>query len=898
MRAASVLYFVLWFAALEAVAGSYRYGTLSWKHVEAERPNTVEFELITAWTRSFKWVYVKQVDSPDGSARTLDSPPIVGDVLRVTGLTFADETGTKSTEMGSSSIVVKTGDGAQYFVDVQVTAYSASEDWVMGNFTFRHSYATPYDADAPFTPIYPADFSYEAATGEDLAANQPFKHTPWVATFEGCCRAQVDSNVNNGGKAYKVHTMLDLTDRNNAPAARTLPVITVPVAGSAMPEEQPMFYVMAKDQFTPGRLDPTAMSSTTSNYPGDDHAPAPLKYMLADAAALQLEGYMPPSGVAVHRDTGMVTVTTSGMATGYQQLAIMVDSGSSRTVIDLMVRVVPAACQPMAVNASLAPLTGEVKAVEKQMGWVGYSLAVPVWVSYDCMPVQDLVLNYVFASLSVEASSAGPNGIVYNSEPGGLDNQGMPPGAMLGSMAMDAIVDVRLSLDNPFSAHRPGHDAAVNKLNRDYANAPGAQELWDDGFRPVLMQGKTMSMIDERALSATISMAAFNLNTGTGGAAVYMWVKRGSSEPAITEFTISTTEEEEEEAERAGFMKLDVDVNEQSASPDEVYVWYKKGSGAAITDITLVDDAVEGVFSDAMFSPIAGYPNDMAAKRNLNSGTPSRPLYMYVKKVPQGTIQRMLHWVPQMAGHYILCYSAAVLGDASLASTQRCIDMDIRVDAVPHFVELAPLHTLMGRTLTFHVMFDDINHPDEEVEIEMDMANGEQLTGAMFVGEPMMTMLDAATMRTSREVSWFPDATFGGFDGMACFTAKDSDDATQNTAMGCVHIMVERCKWHVQTEDTLIQIAARFATNWLQIWHFNPEILHPDSALPPSNEIWIGHLYEVEPNDVLSVLAERFGTSIKHIMMNNWGLTENLAVGAHICVIPNSCVTAEHVVRA
>lgn len=46
-------------------------------------------------------------------------------------------------------------------------------------------------------------------------------------------------------------------------------------------------------------------------------------------------------------------------------------------------------------------------------------------------------------------------------------------------------------------------------------------------------------------------------------------------------------------------------------------------------------------------------------------------------------------------------------------------------------------------------------------------------------------------------------------------------------------------------EGVLRQIAARFASNWLQIWHFNPEILHPDSALPPSNEIWIGHLYEV-----------------------------------------------------
>jgi len=898
MRTSAILYFALWFATFEAVAGSYRYGTLSWKHVEAERPNTVEFELITAWTRSFKWVYVRQVDSPDGSVRTLDSPPIVGDVLRVTGLTFADETGTKSTEMGSSSIVVKTGDGAQYFVDVQVTAYSASEDWVMGNFTFRHSYATPYDANAPFIPLYPDGFSYEASTGAQLAANQPFKHTAWVATFEGCCRAAVDSNVNNRGKPYKVHTMLDLTDRNNAPAARTLPVVTVPVAASADPMDQPMFYVMAKDQFTLGRMDPKAMSSQSSNFPGDDDIAAPLRYKLATAMDLHLapDMYTQAAGVTVHSDSGMVTVTTNGAAPGFRQVAIVVDSGSSRTVIDMMVRVIPAACQPMPVNTSGVAYMGEMKAREMKMGWVGYGLSVPIWVASPCS-APDIVLNYVFASLSVEASSASANGIVYNSEPGGLDSQGMPMGAMLGSMAMDAIVDVRLTLDNPFSAHRPGHDAAVNKANRDYTNAPGAQALWDDGYRPVLMQGKTLADLDERALSATISFAAFNMNSGTGGAAVYMWVKRGSAEPAITEFAISTTEEEEEAAQRAGFMRLDTNVNEQSSSPDDVYVWYKKGSGAAITHVTLVDDALEGPFSGADFMPIAGYPNTAMEKRNLNSGTEMRKLFMYVKKAPQERVQRILHWVPQMAGHYIFCYSGSVLSDSSLASTQRCIDMDIRLDAVPSFVALPAQQTLMGKVLTFWVQFDDINHPDAEVMIGMDATQGQTLAGARFVGEPMHQVIDAARKRTMRMVEWFPDATYGGFDGKACFTAMNSDSDGATPASGCVDIRVERCKWFVQTEDTLIQIAARFASNWLQIWHFNPEILHPDSALPPSNEIWIGHLYEIEPNDVLSVLAERFGTSIRHIQLNNWGLSEQLTVGQHICIIPNSCVTAEHVVR-
>mmetsp|Transcript_70221 Transcript_70221/g.146342 ORF Transcript_70221/g.146342 Transcript_70221/m.146342 type:complete len:903 (-) Transcript_70221:2273-4981(-) len=900
MRLNKILSFALWFAIFEAVNGSYRYGTLSWKHVVDTSPNTVEFELITAWKRDFKWVYVRQARNTDGSARALDDPPIVGDILRVTGLTFADETGMKSTNPGSSAIVVKTGDGSQYFVDVQVTAFSESEDWVMGNFTFRHSYATPYDATAPLHPIYPDGFSYEASTGASLSANQPFQHTPWTATFEGCCRWS-ESLDPNAKKSYKIHTKLDLTDRNNAPAARTLPVVAVPQAISTALSDQPSFYVLAKDQFVMGIMAPKSMSSSTSNYPDDDNlaGSAALSYKIATEADLGLPGYMPLEQVTVNDTTGLVTVqtnVTSAWPPGHYQLAVIVMSGSSDTVVDFMIRVVPAECQPMNVDRHEMALMGERAARDKVIGWVGYTLSADVWVKNPC-PGPNLVLNYVFAGLSVEASSSGPNGVVYNEVVGGYDHQGMPPGAMLGSMALNAIVDVKLSYDNPFDAHRPGHDAAVNKANRDYTNAPQAEQLWADGYRPVLMQGKNMGMIKERAIPATISMAAFNMNSGTGGAAVYMWIKRGGNEPAITEFAISTNEAEEDAAEVAGFTKIDMDVNEQSSSPDRVYVWYKKGSGAAINDIKLVDLELDGPFTNMTYEPIEGCPTMYAQspKCNLNSGTETRMLFMYVRKVPQGVVRRLLHWVPQSAGHFLLCYSGTVPGMADHSSTQRCIDIDVRQDRPPMFEMIPAQSTLMGQTLHFPVAFTDINHPDEMVHIGID-STGLTLSGAIL-GDPMHEVVDGRTIKTTRMVEWFPDALYGGFEGDVCFTATDSEGPGADMVKGCVSIKVERCMWHVQSEDTLIQIAARFGTNWLQIWHFNPEILHPDSSLPPNQAIHIGHLYEVEPNDALAVLAERFGTSIKHIMMNNWDLEDTLEIGKHICVIPNSCVTAQHVLR-
>ena len=61
------------------------------------------------------------------------------------------------------------------------------------------------------------------------------------------------------------------------------------------------------------------------------------------------------------------------------------------------------------------------------------------------------------------------------------------------------------------------------------------------------------------------------------------------------------------------------------------------------------------------------------------------------------------------------------------------------------------------------------------------------------------------------------------------------------------------------------------------------------------------HAMQVEPNDAMAVLADRFGTTIKHLQMNNWDLAHMpaamLPLHKSICVIPNSCVTAVNVQR-
>jgi hypothetical protein len=356
-----------------------------------------------------------------------------------------------------------------------------------------------------------------------------------------------------------------------------------------------------------------------------------------------------------------------------------------------------------------------------------------------------------------------------------LNNQGLPPGAALVSSAHNAIVDIRISFDNPFSAHRPQHDAAVGKMQRDYASAPMARELWAAGYRPVYRTGG--SGLNENALEDTIAHQAFDFNSGTGGAAVYMWVRRSDVEAAVTDINISTTKDQESALLAAGFTKLGQNLNEQSSSMSEVYMWFRRGSGPAIIDVLPVDVAVQGQCCSAGadqkdFGPInevgtacARCPGEYdLVPANLNFGASLNKIFLYAKRAPPGALNKMLSWTPQVPGHYILCYSGMqVFTPLRLASTPRCIDINVRHDPAPAFVPVPAQKTFMGKTLTFKVAFIDIPHPEELVEIGMSSA-GNTLAGAKFVSGVTLSPT-ASGWESSRMVEWFPDAGYGGFAG-------------------------------------------------------------------------------------------------------------------------------------
>eukprot|EP00292_Cryptomonas_paramecium_P002047 CAMPEP_0113684128 /NCGR_PEP_ID=MMETSP0038_2-20120614/13784_1 /TAXON_ID=2898 /ORGANISM="Cryptomonas paramecium" /LENGTH=1026 /DNA_ID=CAMNT_0000603749 /DNA_START=237 /DNA_END=3319 /DNA_ORIENTATION=+ /assembly_acc=CAM_ASM_000170 len=864
---------------------------------------------------------------------------MIGDVVRVTGLTFVDSTG-QSAQAGTSEIVFNAGDGsAPYFVDVTVTAFSTSENWLMGVTRIRHTYQNPFLSRG--TNIYPAGYSFEAATGASLGANQPYANIPYTAFFKGCCRLGVNSLDLNANDPYRLETFVDLTDRDNSPASRSLPLVTV----SSGTDD---FFVLARDQYMKSSDNPISMSGGNTNYPVDDYNnnATALMYYIAQSRDLGFtsEAYNPWSAVTIDPVTGRVSLINFNLPSpGIYQLSIAVKSsasalcadrssstcecmttgsGCSKTIIDMMVRVVtgqvPTVCNTTELRYS------------KLNGWVGYSMSVPICVQ-SSLSSSLLLLNYVFAGLSVEASSLGANatgdfGVVTYSA-GELSSQGLPAGAQLLSSAPGAIVDLALSFDNPFDAHRPAHDWAVNKLQRDYVNAPRAQALWDAGYRPLYRAGKSVSDLDLTRLTATLSYAAFDLNAGTGGAAVYLWVRRSDWEPAVTSVNLSACADQEQALAAQGFTRLPQNLNEQAESAvPAVYLWFKRGSGSPIVDLVARDLSVEGqcpgctgpsVPLGSCFSSSACpacTPKQNGALYQLvsgdaNEGTASRPLVLYLLRASQAQLNRRLDWTPQVPGHYIMCYagtdtnSRCFDGQSSVAcsSVQRCVDMNVTNDPAPAFLcgAQCSLATSMGRTLSFNLSYFDIPHPDESLTIAADPSSL-QLAGAVLVGSPVRTLVGAMSL-TTQLVTWFPNPAYGGFSGLVCYKGWDQAGAYRlvQSTQGCVLVTVDRCRWVVQSEDSLIQIAARFSTNWLQVWHLNPTLLHPDDALVPDTLVNVGHLYQVEPNDALSALATRFGTTVASIQANNWDLGNvtdtGLTLGKSICVIPSSCKTAANI---
>jgi|NorSeaMetagenome_1021524.scaffolds.fasta_scaffold115391_2 hypothetical protein len=72
-----------------------------------------------------------------------------------------------------------------------------------------------------------------------------------------------------------------------------------------------------------------------------------------------------------------------------------------------------------------------------------------------------------------------------------------------------------------------------------------------------------------------------------------------------------------------------------------------------------------------------------------------------------------------------------------------------------------------------------------------------------------------------------------------------------------VSTQLTRCRCSQQGEDSFVEIAPRFQTNWLQLWFLNPMVGHPDHASTLTNEnqpaamVNVGRIYKPRWDDTV-----------------------------------------------
>jgi hypothetical protein len=153
---------------LSTVGGSFMYGHINWN---SSSKNTVRFHIEAGYRRNILTSFWK-----NGQAQ-------VGDILQMA-------------DIGIGSTTFYFGDGTfTNDLKLRVTAFSASEDWIMGELDLTHKYATPSD------------------DGRN-----------WVASLSGCCR--IESLAVQKDADFNVQAYVNLLEAQHSPVARSLPLLT------------------------------------------------------------------------------------------------------------------------------------------------------------------------------------------------------------------------------------------------------------------------------------------------------------------------------------------------------------------------------------------------------------------------------------------------------------------------------------------------------------------------------------------------------------------------------------------------------------------------------------------------------------------------------------------------
>uniref|UniRef100_A0A7S0I0F2 LysM domain-containing protein n=1 Tax=Hanusia phi TaxID=3032 RepID=A0A7S0I0F2_9CRYP len=205
--------------------------------------------------------------------------------------------------------------------------------------------------------------------------------------------------------------------------------------------------------------------------------------------------------------------------------------------------------------------------------------------------------------------------------------------------------------------------------------------------------------------------------------------------------------------------------------------------------------------------------------------------------------------------------------------------------------------------------------------------SGNGVEGALYSPLPQPISISASQLDSSNKVidqrgtqvqfyqmkvDWTPRKGQEGYTYDFCFNI--TNPATLFSNIRCLRVKVVRCQYCTQPADTLLNVATKYHTNWLQLWSANSESVYPSdqpsqypldlSNLQSATRITLGPTYITKVFDDLPGIASRFQTTVDRLLEVNPDIHAKvqapvdrtgapilppLLVGQEVCVIPPIC---------
>ena len=279
--------------------------------------------------------------------------------------------------------------------------------------------------------------------------------------------------------------------------------------------------------------------------------------------------------------------------------------------------------------------------------------------------------------------------------------------------------------------------------------------------------------------------------------------------------------------------------------------------------------------------------------------------------------QLKLSWTPCAAdlGLHTLCFEAidahrlpgntpGLAMAPSASSEQKCMQIRVEQEEAPHFVlgaQATPDQQqmcTMGLVTKINVKIASANC---QARMEVVAAAKALPEGAVLsyvdAPSPSEGSLSATVCRQAEFViKWTPGYTQGGLKEDVCLEARSVQNNTCNqiapkSSKHCIPVFVQRCRYTMEFDQQLQEIAALYDVDWMRMWSLNAALLHPDYVLYGGQTVMVGHLYKALAREIPLAVAKRMGMTTEQLRKLNYGLDLEMELlqGQELCVVPNSC---------